>query len=337
MGLTTEQESAAYANGSVAVTAGAGTGKTHMLTERYLHFLRSSKGFSPLQIVAVTFTEKAATELRSRIRKAVTQEMGVGVASQKENRIEILAELEAAQISTFHSLATRICREHPECANVPPDFTVQDAVDASLWQVEHFDTALAQLPARLFEAVPFSLMQNILKTLLSDPLTAQEALMRDRANWLPALETFRETLLADISGQPKWVSACGVLSQVGGPSGDKREVVREKALELASAFDATGDSSYLEDLSTLSLAGGSKRKWPDADSFDSVRDAVNVLKKIAKGTLKVLEALIPNDYDNQAEAMLPDIREAFLLVRGYLQDIKYQQRILDFKDRKSVV
>ena len=332
MGLTTEQKSAAYANGSVAVTAGAGTGKTHMLTERYLHFLRSPQGVSPLQIVAVTFTEKAATELRSRIRRAVTEEMNVGVASPKENRIEILAELEAAQISTFHSLAARICREHPEHANVPPDFTVQDAIESSLWQAEHLDTALVQLPARLFEAVPFSLMQNILQALLSDPLTAEEALARDRADWLPALETFRETLLADISEQPKWISACDVLSQIGGPSGDKRELVREKALEIASAFASTGDLSYIESLSKLSLSGGSKKKWPEPESFDAVKDAINVLKKIAKDTLKVLEALTPNAYDIQAEAMLPAIQEAFSLVRGYLQDLKYQQRILDFND-----
>lgn len=139
MSLTKEQKRAAYASGSVAVTAGAGTGKTHMLTERYLHFLRAGQGFSPLQIVAVTFTDKAATELRSRIRQAVTAEMG--------DRLEVLANLEAAQISTFHSLATRICQEHPDRAHVPPDFVVQDAIAGALWQAEHFDRALAQLPA----------------------------------------------------------------------------------------------------------------------------------------------------------------------------------------------
>lgn len=67
MSLTEQQQKAAYANHSVAVIAGAGTGKTHMLAERYLYHLRSHE-FSPLEIVAVTFTEKAAAQLRSRIR-----------------------------------------------------------------------------------------------------------------------------------------------------------------------------------------------------------------------------------------------------------------------------
>lgn len=324
MGLTAAQEKAAYASGSVAVTAGAGTGKTHMLTERYLHFLKDSQGFSPLQIVAVTFTEKAATELRSRIRQTVTQEMG--------DRLEILADLEAAQISTFHALATRICQEHPKCANVPPDFTVQDEIESSLWQAEHFDKALAQLPDGLYEAVPFSLMQNVLKALLADPLTAEQSLERDRADWLPALETFREKLLSDIPRQAEWSSACATLSRISGQVGDKREIVREEALAITSTFNSTIDVSYLEALLSLSLAGGSKKKWPDPESFNAVKDAINELKKIAKDTLKVLQALVPNNYDNQTEAILPAIREAFKLVRGYLQDTKYQQRILDFND-----
>lgn len=324
MGLTTQQKTAAYASGSVAVTAGAGTGKTHMLTERYLHFLRDSQSYSPLQIVAVTFTDKAATELRSRIRQAVTQEMG--------DRLEILAELETAQISTFHSLATRICQEHPESAHVPPDFTVQDAIESSLWQAEHFDQALAQLPARLYEAVPFSLMQSVLQALLADPLTAEQALERERADWLLELESFREKLLVDISEQAEWSSACAELNQIGGPAGDKREIVRDEAIANASAFESTGDAAYLEALTKLALSGGSKKKWPDLESFNAVRDAVNVLKKIAKEALETLQSLVPNDYDELTEAMLPAVREAFTLVRGYLQDIKYQQRILDFND-----
>ena len=157
------------------------------------------------------------------------------------DRLEILAELEAAQISTFHSLATRICQEHPESAHVPPDFTVQDAIEGSLWQAEHFDQALAQLPARLYETVPFSLMQSLLQALLADPLTAEQALDRERADWLLELKLFREKLLADIPEQIEWSSARAELNQIGGPSGDKREIVREEALANVSAFESTSD------------------------------------------------------------------------------------------------
>lgn len=102
MSLTPKQEAAVYTNASVAVTAGAGTGKTHMLAERYLYHLRVHD-FSPLEVVACTFTNKAAAELRSRIRSLVTKQL--------PDRTEMHTELEAAQISTIHALATRICRE----------------------------------------------------------------------------------------------------------------------------------------------------------------------------------------------------------------------------------
>src|SRR5262250_952496 len=102
MRLTEQQKRAAHAAGSVAVTAGAGTGKTAMLAERFLHHVLHD-GLRPIEIVAVTFTEKAAAELRQRIRSRLSDSRAVTE--------EQLAEVEAAQISTFHAMAARICRQ----------------------------------------------------------------------------------------------------------------------------------------------------------------------------------------------------------------------------------
>src|SRR5690625_7830787 len=103
MSLTDAQKEAATAPGSVAVLAGAGTGKTFLLTHRYLHHLHS--GLTPLQIVATTFTDSAAAELRSRIRSAVRQEY--------PDNPELLAQLEIAPISTMHALFQQNSRELP--------------------------------------------------------------------------------------------------------------------------------------------------------------------------------------------------------------------------------
>src|SRR5690606_28947645 len=127
--LTPEQRRAASVPGSIAVVAGAGTGKTKMLAHRYLHHL--DQGRSPLEVVAVTFTEKAAAELRSRIRELVRRE-------RPANRRAVV-ELEAAQISTIHALAARVCREHPERAEVAPDFTILDDLDGVIWQAERLE------------------------------------------------------------------------------------------------------------------------------------------------------------------------------------------------------
>src|SRR5690625_3957806 len=140
MSLTEAQKQAAHAPGSVAVLAGAGTGKTFLLTHRYLHHLRS--GLNPLQIVATTFTDSAAAELRSRIRAAVR--------AQYPDSSELLAQLEIAPISTMHSLCQQICREYPQESELPAGFSILDEVEQVLWFERHYPQALSQLPAHLF-------------------------------------------------------------------------------------------------------------------------------------------------------------------------------------------
>ena len=91
----------------VAVTAGAGSGKTRVLVERYLNLLEH--GVAVENIAAITFTKKAAQEMKDRLCKL---------------RPDLIAELEQAQISTIHSLCQRIIQEHPLEAAVDPRFRI---------------------------------------------------------------------------------------------------------------------------------------------------------------------------------------------------------------------
>ncbi|MEN9568129.1 MAG: hypothetical protein RLZZ69_3325, partial [Cyanobacteriota bacterium] len=172
--LTPEQQAAAYAPCSVVITAGAGTGKTHMLAERYLYYLRQ-RNLSPLEIVAVTFTEKAATELRSRIRALVSQEL--------PQRSDLLAELEACQISTIHALSARVCQEHFQVLNIPADFQVLDDLEGQVWLDDGLQQAMTQLSPKVFQLIPYSLLKDVLSKLLDDPYTAQKALQQGIQDW----------------------------------------------------------------------------------------------------------------------------------------------------------
>lgn len=323
MGLTEQQRCAAEAAGSVAVVAGAGTGKTYMLAERYLYFLK--KGYSPLQIVAVTFTEKAAAELRSRIRRTIT--------AQLSHQPDVIAELEAAQISTFHALAARICREHPEQAQVPPDFVLQDTIDGPIWQAEMLMEGLAQLPESLYESVPFSLMQSVLTALLADPLTAEQALIRDRADWLPLAQATQQQALADLVGSGEWIHSREILAAHSGP-GDKLEVYRSDALAaIADLEQSHSIRQALEILATVKVNVGSGKNWGGKENLVAVKEALKTLRDLAKSALKAgLVTLAPNGYDDHTEALLPAIRDAFHRVCSHLQQAKYQQRLLDFND-----
>lgn len=323
MGLTDQQRKAAQAPGSVAVVAGAGTGKTHMLSERYLYHLQ--QGCSPLQMVAVTFTEKAATELRSRIRQTIAQQMS--------DRPDLLAELEAAQISTFHALATRICREHPAIAQVPPDFAIQDAVDAPIWQAEMLADILPRLPQRLFDQISFSRMREILNVLLTDPMTANQSLQRDRSHWLPVLEAMRHNALKELCSHDDWQSSKVILENHAAP-GDKLETHRSAALEaIADLEQGENLAIALGNLDDLKVNVGSQKNWGGKENMTAVKDAIRAIRDLARDALKKnIILLVPNEYDDQTEALLPDLREAFDWIQTQLNSAKEQQRILNFND-----
>src|SRR3954471_25007036 len=87
--------------GPVLILAGAGTGKTRVITFRIAHMV--TRGISPGNILAVTFTNKAAREMQERVRQLVPKKKST--AGEKEQR---------PTICTFHSLCVRILRTHIE-------------------------------------------------------------------------------------------------------------------------------------------------------------------------------------------------------------------------------
>jgi ATP-dependent helicase/nuclease subunit A len=96
----------------VGVTAGAGSGKTRTLTARYLALL--DQGCPPRALAAITFTEKAAREMRNRIRKAIAEwRSGACPPDGRARWEDIEAEIDTARIGTIHSLCATILRAHP--------------------------------------------------------------------------------------------------------------------------------------------------------------------------------------------------------------------------------
>jgi ATP-dependent helicase/nuclease subunit A len=109
------------------VKAGAGSGKTHHLVRRILALVAS--GVSLRSIAAVTFTEKAAGELRDRVRN----ELGThGGGLSEEQRKQALDELDSAPIGTIHSFATRILEDNPIEAGLPPAIEVMDELRSQI-------------------------------------------------------------------------------------------------------------------------------------------------------------------------------------------------------------
>ncbi len=109
--LNPEQRAAVEAvDGPLLVLAGAGTGKTRVLTTRFAHILLQGKAY-PSQVLAVTFTNKAAREMRERVAAILGQ------------------PAEGLWLGTFHALAARMLRRHAELVGLSSNFTILDADD----------------------------------------------------------------------------------------------------------------------------------------------------------------------------------------------------------------
>ncbi len=116
---------------NVAVSAGAGAGKTRVLVERYLNILASEKSACD-GILAITFTNKAAKEMKERIRKRAAELAATAEEEEGRRWRAALGELEYAPIGTFHSFCARVLRENPVEAALDPNFAVLDEAETAL-------------------------------------------------------------------------------------------------------------------------------------------------------------------------------------------------------------
>jgi ATP-dependent helicase/nuclease subunit A len=141
-GLTDIQKAAARERArDVAVTAGAGSGKTRTLVARYLPLLAECG--SPRRIVAITFTEKAAREMRNRIRGEVRKLITEAEDELTRQRwTDLESRLDSARISTIHSLCQELLRAHPVEAGLDPQFEVADENQAALLRADAVRVAL---------------------------------------------------------------------------------------------------------------------------------------------------------------------------------------------------
>jgi ATP-dependent helicase/nuclease subunit A len=132
-----EQQSAAIAaRGQVFVSAGAGTGKTTVLVERFVEAV-CERGIDVESMLVITYTERAAGELKGRIR-ARLHELG---------RHDLARSLDGAWISTIHGFCLRLLKSHPFAAGLDPRFRILDDSQGRVIRGEAFEAALNEFCA----------------------------------------------------------------------------------------------------------------------------------------------------------------------------------------------
>src|SRR5262245_37611195 len=132
MELQPEQAEAVYEiKKHVSLTAGPGSGKTAVLVERYLHILRE-QNLNIDQLVAITFTNRAANEMRERLRERLNQILETAVDDERRRWLNYKRTLDGAVITTIHGFCARLLREFPIEARVDPQFLLLDEHRAAM-------------------------------------------------------------------------------------------------------------------------------------------------------------------------------------------------------------
>ena len=130
------------------VEAGAGTGKTTVLVERIVSMVTGAGTFDPVpmsSIAAITFTDKAAAELRNRVRAELNKALQTTSGAEHDLVLGALSELDGAAVSTLHGFARRILAEHPVEAGLPPSFETLDEIASEVAFEERWDPFLSEL------------------------------------------------------------------------------------------------------------------------------------------------------------------------------------------------
>ena len=329
MDLTTEQQTIIEAEASdLAVSAGAGSGKTRVLVERYVQLLRDC---SIPQIAAITFTEAAAAEMRDRVRREVMSDPAL-----EQHR----ALLDEAAIGTVHSLGLRLLREHPVEAGLDPSAAVLADDEAELLRraacIEAIDAAAeagdGRTVALLGLGVYHAGLQLPRMVAQRDAVGAAFAAMGvDSAGWPAYVRAGLEAHYGPRQGAIRR-QAEEIAWQIRRDAGNVSERLAEVAgtvlqpLTEACEADSWGDfaASLGEARSRTNLQSGGS-----APAAVSVKDAFKELRELNDEAQRLPTW---NEHDGPALEVLAGLRALFEdAVRRY-EAAKQAQNALDYLD-----
>jgi ATP-dependent exoDNAse (exonuclease V) beta subunit len=295
-----EQDAAIRARGTVFVSAGAGTGKTTVLVERFVRAV-CDEGLDVDSILVITYTERAAGELRSRIRARFVE----------LDRLDLARELDSAWVSTIHGLCLRLLKAHPFAAGLDPRFRVLDDSQARVLRGEAFAAALGEFcsgrdPERL------RLLATYGARGLRRMLTSVHETLRAAGREL-VLE------LGERPGLEARLAELGIAARCLADDADASETVRAQAERALALLDRRTSPELLLDLSDLRARG------ERAATYEEARRAVEqaALDELAADDRDLLQELLERFADayraaKQRESTL-DFEDLQLVARDLLR------------------
>jgi ATP-dependent helicase/nuclease subunit A len=309
-----QQRAAVEATGEVFVSAGAGTGKTTVLVERFVRSV-CEQGLDVESVLVITYTRKAAGELRARIRAAL----------HARGRHDLARRLDGAWISTIHGFCSRLLRAHPFSVGIDPRFRELDDEHGAVIRGEAFERALtAFCSTRDSERV--RLLATYGAQGLRRMLTGVYETLRSAGRDLK-LE------LGEQAGVPERLAELKAAAQVLASDPDVTDN------QLASANAALALGSNPEQLLDLELPASGER----AAEFRAARDRLqqSALEELAARDSELLQELLDlfaAEYAaaKQRESVL-DFEDLQLLARDLLRDDEHVRETEQLRFRAIMV
>ena len=371
MRLTPSQQQALNTDKHICVTAGAGSGKTMVLVERYLKILRDGNA-DPQEIVAITFTEKAAAEMKERIIEQLSPQEERDGSEQDNSLHGFRDKMSTAHISTIHAFCSRILREFPFQAGVPANFSILRGIDQklSLQQIiketlkdiatneedEHRDelTRLLQRYGSQQKLVDFfstminqrDVIEYLMQEIYRNPNDTEiRGILQERVR--ERTQQIRERLLSTID-IPKFIQCLNTVLQVA--RGKRAEEANDLIQQLKGQYETNLNSpealNLLKEIAQLITIGKNKTAKIATQSFlpksidrTGITDAIDFLVSTAKKIIVVPSVENNENGTNQDEtdddfllSTTRDLLELYNKVFNAYQTAKLSQGKLDFAD-----
>lgn len=345
---TDQQKAAIQTRGvSIALSAGAGCGKTFVLTQRFLAGLEPGTLSTNLRsMVAITFTERAAREMRDRIRSACQQRLSLCAREEMEYWLGILRGLDAARITTIHSFCTGVLRSQAVDAGMDPRFTVlEPALANTLLRNAARDTLneMLELADQDAEEIVLQfglegtreLAQNLVGQRFQinfadfENLTAEDIATRWRSRWTTE---FVPSVLAEFRDAFPTVRLRDLLADnlPTHPTMQQRRATLLHWLDPACQWSAPVETLQLIVENARVQQAGRGESWPSPEIYEAVKNSMTAVREEAS---KIADML---NYDEQelrlaAEFSVRALKVAQRTAKAY-DTAKQSQGLVDFDD-----
>lgn len=348
--LTREQREAIETlDRNVVVLAGAGTGKTHVLVQRFVHILAQRPKWPLASVVALTFTNKAAAKMRGDIRGEIERRA-------RENPRDSIwirrrEEMDHLQVSTVHSLCETILRSHALEAGLDPDFQVLDENTANALRAQAVDAVCQALHddglpmPDLFRHCTLRDLRGMLGDMLRRRLVLHAVLRKTRCgtrDWMGEWRSLigeeqRQAWIQYRAMHPEVDAACQWLAgSLEVPAGDRWG---EKIGPAQRAARSLERENWAEAIACLgdgglgSMTGGSVKNWPSKAALEDARIHVKAINQACR-YLRDKGLFQPRSEpdDETAASLMMGLMQIREMAEKRFQDLKAGHGGLDFDD-----